>query len=476
MPLSVASAATPPAKVSNLKATPALLSYRGGAVRLTAKVAHATRCTFRVTPKMGGLPATIRCGGASASRTVKFPRNQTDARTTYHLSITSGKSTARTSVSLAAAPASILSFTSSPASVTSAGGSIVLHAHVGQASSCTFGSVPTLAGLPTTVPCGNGNGSQDIVIPSTTSGTPLSYKFYLTASGPGGGSLQSMIRVNEAPVFTFSSPTFIDSPQNAPSSVSCPTASFCELVDSVGNAFLYDGTSWTEQAIDTGMSLHSVSCTSNTFCVAVDSDGNTLTYNGTGWTDPQAIGPSTDLLSVSCSSDTFCMAVDAGGNAFTFDGSNWTEESTGYATGNIVACASATFCVSAEGGGVALYNGVGWSEIEGIDYYTIDSVSCPTVTFCAAVDSEGNGLTFDGANWSSPASVDPNGLMSVSCPTSTFCAAIDSSDALIYNGSSWTAPFNIEPYGAQLVGVSCPTDSFCVAIDSGGDVLMGRST
>jgi hypothetical protein len=476
MPLSAASAATPAAKVSNLKATPALLSYRGGAVRFTAKVAHATRCTFRVTPKVRGLPATVNCGGATAARTVKFPQNQTDTRTIYRLSVTSGKSIARTTVSLAAAPASIMSFISTPASVSSAGGPVVLQGRVSRATSCSFGAVPTLAGLPTTVPCVGGEGSQDVRIPSTTSGTALSYKFYLTANGPGGSSLQSMIRVAEAPVFTFSSPNFIDSPQNSPTSVSCPTAGFCELVDSVGNAFMFDGTSWTGQAIDTGISLNSVSCTSNTFCVAVDSNGNTLTYNGTGWTDPHAIGLSTDLLSVSCSSATFCMAVDAGGNAFTFDGSNWTEESTGYATGNIVTCASATFCVSAEGGGVALYNGVGWSVLEGIDDYTIDSVSCPTVTFCKAVDSEGNAVTFDGMSWSSPANIDGNGLVSLSCPTSTFCAAIDSSDALTYNGSSWTGPFSIEPYGAQLVGVSCPTDSFCVAIDSGGDVLVGRST
>ena len=70
--------------------------------------------------------------------------------------------------------------------------------------------------------------------------------------------------------------------QRIPRSVSCPSATFCAAVDGVGNALIYNGSSWSSPSdIDAIMStLRSVSCPSTTFCVAVDPVGNVFTYNG----------------------------------------------------------------------------------------------------------------------------------------------------------------------------------------------------
>ena len=86
-------------------------------------------------------------------------------------------------------------------------------------------------------------------------------------------------------------------------SVSCPTASFCAAVDASGNAFTYDGTSWSSpDSIDpNGNELTSVSCPTASFCAAVDGNGNVLTYNGTSWSLPKSIDPRNGRLSsVSC--------------------------------------------------------------------------------------------------------------------------------------------------------------------------------
>ena len=44
----------------------------------------------------------------------------------------------------------------------------------------------------------------------------------------------------------------------------------------------------------------SVSCPTATFCVAVDQSGYALTYNGTSWSSPEEIDPGNILESVFC--------------------------------------------------------------------------------------------------------------------------------------------------------------------------------
>ena len=75
--------------------------------------------------------------------------------------------------------------------------------------------------------------------------------------------------------------------------VSCPSASFCIAVDDGGDAFTYDGSSWSApDGIFSSGGLMSVSCPSVSFCVAVGDFGEggaALTYNGSSWSAPTVI-------------------------------------------------------------------------------------------------------------------------------------------------------------------------------------------
>ena len=115
----------------------------------------------------------------------------------------------------------------------------------------------------------------------------------------------------------------------------------------MGNAFTYNGASWSgPDAIDI-YGLARVSCTSASFCVAVDIRGNALIYNGASWSSPVAAdGTFRYFTSVSCTSPTFCMAVDAYGNASIYNGTTWSAPV--YVDDNTlvaVSCKSASFCV-----------------------------------------------------------------------------------------------------------------------------------
>ena len=56
----------------------------------------------------------------------------------------------------------------------------------------------------------------------------------------------------------WSGPTAIDK-SNPPENISCPSVSFCVAVDTGGDAYIYDGTSWSAaDPIDTGLT-HDVS-------------------------------------------------------------------------------------------------------------------------------------------------------------------------------------------------------------------------
>src|ERR1019366_5208388 len=75
----------------------------------------------------------------------------------------------------------------------------------------------------------------------------------------------------------------------APDTVSCSSASVCVVVDEAtagsggGNEISYTGSTWSSAANIDVNGLVSVSCPSATFCMAVDSMGNALSYDGNTW-------------------------------------------------------------------------------------------------------------------------------------------------------------------------------------------------
>ena len=291
---------------------------------------------------------------------------------------------------------------------------------------------------------------------------------------------------------TWGQPLLADPEHGDPTSVSCPTATFCAVVDSMGSVLTYNGTSWSRpKSVDPGR-FSSISCPTKTFCAAVGSGhtgsgGTAVTYNGTSWSSQQSVdvNSSPGINSVSCPTTTFCVAVDSSGNALTYNGTSWSspkivDKSRIF---NSVSCPTTTFCVAVESGwgDIALtYNGTSWSQPKSVnaDGGNLNFVSCPTKTFCAAVDSSGNALTYNGTSWSHPKDVDPGGsqLSSVSCPTATSCVAVDSSgEDLTYNGTSWSSPASINGY-RDICSVSCPTTALCMAINSYGIALTYNGT
>jgi hypothetical protein len=283
----------------------------------------------------------------------------------------------------------------------------------------------------------------------------------------------------------------IDNP-NPPTSVSCPSSSFCATVGTNGYGQTFNGGSWSSPLnIDpsdnpSGHPLTSVSCPSSSFCAAVDLPGNALTFNGSSWSPPVDIDSLGSLNSVSCASSSFCVAVDGDGYAFTYNGSFWSAPAPVNLGSNdedidAVSCPSSSFCVAAgESGYAETFNGSSWSAPVQVDsnsfaYDMLLSVSCASSSFCVAVDDGGDAFTFNGSSWSAPVRVDTIGnalLHSVSCASSSFCVAVDGGmNVLTFNGSSWTAPLKIESYVSGFPSVSCPSSSFCVAVDGFGNAF-----
>ena len=287
----------------------------------------------------------------------------------------------------------------------------------------------------------------------------------------------------------WSSPTSIDV-ANPPTSVSCPSSSFCAAVGFNGYAQTFNGSSWSAPAkIDSTpdvFDITSVSCTSSSFCAAVDLPGYALTYNGSSWSSPVQIDTTgNSLISVSCASSSFCIAGDAGGNGFTYSGGAWSGPATVNHASNeeyiaAVSCPSSSFCAAVGLAGYAeTFNGSSWSAPVQVDTTdnSLSSVSCASPLFCVAADSSGNTYTYNGSSWSAPVAIDPSARSgtdssSVSCASSSFCAAIDGlMDAMTFDGSAWTAPLDIEPDSSLKPSVSCPSSTFCVAVDGAGNAF-----
>jgi hypothetical protein len=281
-------------------------------------------------------------------------------------------------------------------------------------------------------------------------------------------------------------------PASALNYVSCPTASFCAAV-SGGEAWTYNGHSWSAPVRIASEAASSVSCPSASFCAVGDEYGHVLTYNGSSWSAPTKIIPNPVLhMSVSCTSASFCVAVTSADSVATYNGSSWSAPVSLVGTSELwsVSCASSSFCVAAGLGENAFtYNGSSWSAPmplgagAGGIYF---GMSCPSASFCAAVATTGThvgggntAVTYNGSSWSAPTPISPGeGLYSVSCPSASFCWAVgEAGDAVSYNGSSWSAPVKIDGtiYGAfgptSIRSVSCPSASFCVASDLADNVL-----
>jgi hypothetical protein len=246
--------------------------------------------------------------------------------------------------------------------------------------------------------------------------------------------------------------------------VSCvAAATLCVAIDGSGNVFTSTepnggASKWTKTAITGAGYLSGVSCPTTSFCTIVDESSHVITSAAPTsgvWHVSERIAGNPGLLSVSCPSSSFCAAIEvAGGKVFTSTSpagvaSTWTPtELEGATYLNAISCASATLCVTGgQSNQYATKEPTGgaskWTkETIGSTFESITDVSCPSESLC--VDSGYFGE-----------------LLTSASPTE--------------GASAWSGT-HVDFYERDLDSVSCPTTSFCVAVDLyAGDVITGSA-
>ena len=274
----------------------------------------------------------------------------------------------------------------------------------------------------------------------------------------------------------WQAPVAIGSPV---SHLSCASPSFCAAT-SAGDAFVFDGTSWKDYAgAMPDSESGAISCVSSTFCLATASSRATV-FDGSTWSAPVQFQP-TDAGgsdAVSCVSSSFCVAVDSWGNAAEYDGTSWTQSSnvTGDQGGQVdISCHSTSFCTVVQDQRAVGFDGTTWGPVQDLSgtpgYPT--SISCPADGVCTAVDNTGAVLDLTGGTWTRTAGVDSNGrFQSISCSSVSRCVAIDSFGwAFVRSATTWSTGTVVDQDAGGLQQISCVSIAFCVAIDSAGNAL-----
>ena len=102
------------------------------------------------------------------------------------------------------------------------------------------------------------------------------------------------------------------------SSLGATSLTFCVAVNASQQAFVYDGTTWSEPTLidPDGAQVSAVGCASERLCVAVDTAGRSAVLDGT-WSIVPA-DPHGGVSSVACAVVGACTAVDYSGYAVDF--------------------------------------------------------------------------------------------------------------------------------------------------------------
>jgi len=463
--------------LSALAASPASLPSSGGQATVSGRVMLATSCSLSARPALAGQPFAFKCpAGATArpfSKVVTLPALKGSAAVRYTFTVTATGPGGSVKSAAKAEVYPPLSF-SAPVSIDQPAGGLDSMSCASAAFCQTidrYGNVSSFGGSSWTPP------SPLLPLPSgqvrgmTTAISCSSASF--CAAIDSAGSFATLTGSG----WSAPAPAGLNA-----TAISCASSDFCVAVGGTWAA-AYTG-SWSAPAqlgANSSLSLVAVSCPDTSFCLAVSADGEAFTYDGSTWTPTsQFDGSDDDAASVSCHSAILCVAVDHGGKASVYNGTSWSSltsvvgsESAGL---DGVSCvATAQYCLATTSTGVVYsYNGRSWSAPDRVAGSALSAVSCTSATACAIDAGSGYVWREAGANWFSYHLEQQHGfLTSVSCPTTSFCAAVDQFGyAVLYNGRSWTVPQPVES-GVALIAVSCPNSSFCMAIDAGGDPADG---
>lgn len=183
--------------------------------------------------------------------------------------------------------------------------------------------------------------------------------------------------------------------------LACASPQFCTVISGIGNAYVFDGTSWSG-AFNAWGGPSSVSCTSSSFCMAAI--GGASEWDGSSWSRPVDVDPVGEINAVSCAGSALCMAVDSAGNVLVWRAASWSAPaplrpgpvaSTAVAL-TALSCTSATACaVGTLDGAVSRWDGTTWSALDVVaGGQAVTALSCVASGFCMAAD------TIGGVAWS----------------------------------------------------------------------------
>jgi hypothetical protein len=202
---------------------------------------------------------------------------------------------------------------------------------------------------------------------------------------------------------TWSPPTELFGDNGKPAhltSVSCATATFCMATGNM-HAYKYSGgTTWARGVlVESSNKLVSISCPSAQFCAVVDSAGNAYTYSGSSWSAARRLS-STAMTGLSCPTASFCMATSTA-TLYAYSGSGWspsgplTTADGGPLHLTSVSCATASSCVATGNADGYAYADGSWARGVVVHHRNkLTSVSCASSGFCVAADSGGNVYTY----------------------------------------------------------------------------------
>jgi hypothetical protein len=329
---------------------------------------------------------------------------------------------------------------------------------------------------------------------------------------PSGATASTAHLVAGATTVTWAAPQAVEPTGGHPSSVSCPTTTFCAAADLGGDVITETSGKWSVPLQVDSAPLVSVSCASATLCIAVDGSGNAFRFDGSSWSEEAAVD-SVAFTSVSCVvKSTTCVAVDVAGDALTYSAGAWSAPvwTKGYPD-NAISCPSTSFCVAADVAGfVHVFDGT-WENQLSLGDSVLTSVACASTTYCVVGNDEGRLFSDVSGRWASQGDVIAGGVASVACASEQRCEAVGANasagasitkkwvgsghvfvgdgavavscapqsacTAVSYDGNvtirttKWGAPFSIDARPGNLTSVGCSSETFCMAVDDAGSAM-----
>lgn len=264
------------------------------------------------------------------------------------------------------------------------------------------------------------------------------------------------------------------------SSLSCPTAGFCEAVEDDGTLHTFANGAWSSGGGPATSDLfQSVSCAGTAFCGLASQSTSVYAYVLTGgtWTPtaPVVSNGGIDVASISCPQTGFCLAVDAD-DAYIYQNGSWSLGSrVADLTGNgllFVSCVSAAWCLAMTAGGATYtYLDGNWAPGAVLHQFDISqqlqSLSCASASLCIASDGAG-AYVFSGASWSFWPLDASRDSSAVSCQLNGFCfVAAASDDTAEYFGGRWSTAA-----GPSLSSVSCASTDYCMGLTYSGSAYV----